>query len=169
MARVFVTGGARSGKSSYAERLASLMGPRVLYLATATAGDDEMQERIQRHRAQRPSEWATIEAPLAPARALAASTEPYDVVLFEDLTLLLSNLLLADERHAEGRTVEEIHAVIQRAPDLVIVSNEVGMGLVPEYPIGRLFRDAMGRVNQRAAELCDEAYFVVAGLPLRLK
>jgi adenosylcobinamide kinase/adenosylcobinamide-phosphate guanylyltransferase len=166
---IFVTGGARSGKSAFAERLASDCGEPVLYVATATAVDDEMAERIARHRAQRPTSWPTLEAPLNPAARAAAALGDGRTVLLEDLTLLLSNLMAHDQAAAEPRALDEIDELLALPAHVVLVSNEVGMGVVPAYPSGRIFRDTLGRINQRAAAACSEAYLLVAGVPLRLK
>ncbi|HET6319329.1 MAG TPA: bifunctional adenosylcobinamide kinase/adenosylcobinamide-phosphate guanylyltransferase, partial [Chloroflexota bacterium] len=160
-----VLGGARSGKSSCAERLATECGEPVLYVATATAGDDEMRERIERHRTQRPASWRTQETPTS----LQPQVSGIHTVLVEDLTLLLSNLMGEDASSAEARAQAEVQALTQLHVNVVLVSNEVGMGLVPPYHLGRVFRDSLGRLNQSAASLVDEAYFVVAGVPLRLK
>jgi adenosylcobinamide kinase / adenosylcobinamide-phosphate guanylyltransferase len=158
--RIFVTGGARSGKSTFAERLATECGEPVAYVATATVTDDEMAERIRLHQARRPRSWRTLEAPLGEFDVDART------ILFEDLTLLLSNLML------RGRELEA-PAIVERLvcsqAHVIIVSNEVGMGIVPSLPLGRAFRDALGRLNQLAAARCTEAYFLVAGLPLKLK
>lgn len=125
-----------------------------------------MTERIAHHRARRPASWATVEVSTDLAGGL-----PSDVgtVLVEDLTLLLSNHMEVDIAQAEARTREEVDDLLTFEANVILVSNEVGMGLVPETVLGRQFRDALGRVNQHAAELCNEVYFVVAGLPLRLK
>jgi adenosylcobinamide kinase/adenosylcobinamide-phosphate guanylyltransferase len=167
---VFVLGGARSGKSAFAEARAADCGEPVLYVATATASDAEMAERIARHQAQRPPHWRTLEAPRQVTRQVTESLGDARTLLVEDLTLLLSNLMLdstADE--AEHAAVRDVEGLLRVPANLVLVSNEVGMGLVPPYPLGRAFRDALGRLNQRAAALADEVYLVVAGLPLRLK
>ncbi len=139
-----------------------------MYVATATAGDDEMAERIALHRASRLQGWRTVEAPLGIAHIGA---EPGDAatVLVEDLTLLLSNLMVEDESGAEARAVAEVNALLALEAHVVLVSNEVGMGIVPPYPLGRVFRDALGRLNQAAAAACGEVYLLVAGLPLQLK
>lgn len=125
-----------------------------------------MAERIAHHRARRPNAWRTIEA-----RTDLASHVLADIatVLVEDLTLLLSNHMETDVAQAEARTIEEVEALLSVRANVVLVSNEVGMGLVPLSALGRQFRDALGRVNQAAAARCTEVYFVVAGLPVRLK
>jgi adenosylcobinamide kinase / adenosylcobinamide-phosphate guanylyltransferase len=125
-----------------------------------------MSERIAHHRARRPRSWQTIEVATDLVAHLA--TEVATIVV-EDLTLLLSNHMEADVIQAEVRTMGELEELLTLEANLILVSNEVGMGLVPETPLGRHFRDALGRVNQHAAELCTEVYFLVAGLPLRLK
>jgi adenosylcobinamide kinase / adenosylcobinamide-phosphate guanylyltransferase len=167
--KIFVLGGARSGKSSFAERLAVECGEPVLYVATATATDAEMAERIARHRTQRPSTWRTLEAPTGIARRLASDAGAVGTVVVEDLTLLLSNLMASKPEGAENHAIGEVEAVLALDAHVIIVSNEVGMGVVPEYALGRHFRDALGRVNQASAAACGEVYLLVAGLPLRLK
>ena len=163
--RVLVLGGARSGKSLYAERLAGECGEPVVYVATARASDAEMAERIAHHRARRPKTWRTVEASLhLPTDGGDAAT-----VVVEDLTLLLSNHMEIDRESAEHNSTNEVNGVLKLAAHVILVTNEVGMGLVPEYPLGRHFRDALGRLNQAVAAACDEVYLIVAGLPLRLK
>jgi adenosylcobinamide kinase/adenosylcobinamide-phosphate guanylyltransferase len=168
--RVLVLGGARSGKSSFAERLAADCGQPVLYVATATAGDDEMAERIRLHQAQRPAGWRTLEASRELDVAVPEALRDARTVLVEDLTLLLSNLML--ELHssaAEARAIAEFDVLLELPADVIVVSNEVGLGIVPPTPLGRVFRDALGRLNQHAAARSSEVYLLVAGLPLRLK
>jgi len=168
-----VLGGARSGKSTFAERLAAAHGGRVTYLATAQAFDAEMTARIAAHRAVRPANWQTAECPLDPAAALRAFGAETDCFLLDCLTLLVSNLLLADESSAEARVQSALDALLaagrETEADLIIVSNEVGLGLVPEYPLGRLYRDLLGKANQRLAAHADHVYYLVAGLPLDVK
>ncbi|MBI5164833.1 MAG: bifunctional adenosylcobinamide kinase/adenosylcobinamide-phosphate guanylyltransferase [Magnetospirillum sp.] len=161
-----VLGGARSGKSSYAEEL--LAGGPALYLATGQAFDAEMAARIATHRARRGPGWSLIEEPLELAAALDRILDPARPVLVDCLTLWIGNLM-----HA-GRDVDAaaaaLCAVLEAARGaVVLVSNEVGLGLVPETPLGRAFRDAQGRVNQRVAATCRRVVFVAAGLPLMLK
>ena len=164
MARTtLVLGGARSGKTAYALTLAD--APRT-YVATATAGDEEMQARIAAHQAERGADWRLIEAPTDLAGALAEVTEGAAVV--DCLTLWLSNLMAAD-RDIDAETEALIAAAAGSPADIVFVSNEIGMGLVPMDALSRQFRDAQGRLNQRIAAAADTAIFVAAGLPLRLK
>jgi adenosylcobinamide kinase / adenosylcobinamide-phosphate guanylyltransferase len=167
--RILVLGGARSGKSAFAERLAGECGEPVLYVASAIAGDDEMAERIALHRAQRPPAWRTLEIPVDLAQRVSSELGDAATVLVEDLTLLLANLLAEDESGAEGRALAEVNALLAFSTHVVLVSNEVGMGVVPPYPLGRFFRDALGRLNQATAAACGEVYLLVAGLPLHLK
>jgi adenosylcobinamide kinase/adenosylcobinamide-phosphate guanylyltransferase len=150
----------------------------VLYVATAAASDEEMAERIRRHQADRPASWRTLEVPLGVAAAVRAALGDARTVLLEDLTLQLSNLLVGPNHdverpaavdEAERNMCAEVDALLQLPAQLVLVSNEVGMGLVPEHPIGRQFRDALGRLNQHVAAGVDEVYFLVAGLPMRLR
>jgi adenosylcobinamide kinase / adenosylcobinamide-phosphate guanylyltransferase len=166
---VFVLGGARSGKSAFGQRLAAECGEPVVYVATAAALDDEMADRIARHRAQRPPTWRTVETPSGIVGALPADLPDFATVLVEDLTLLLANLMTDDAEQSETQAIAEVQALVSLPAHVIVISNEVGLGIVPAFPLGRSFRDALGRVNQAAAAACDEVYLVVAGLPLRLK
>jgi adenosylcobinamide kinase/adenosylcobinamide-phosphate guanylyltransferase len=163
-----VLGGARSGKSRYAERLVEAAAPAGTYCATAQAGDAEMAARIAAHRARRGSFWHTIEAPLAVAPVTAGEARSERPLLVDCLTLWLSNLLLAG-RPAEEEAAALCNALRLAAGPVVLVANEVGMGLVPETPLGRRFRDAAGCLNQEVAAVADRVVFVAAGLPLVLK
>jgi adenosylcobinamide kinase/adenosylcobinamide-phosphate guanylyltransferase len=168
-----VLGGARSGKSRYAERLVEAAAASGTYCATAEAGDAEMAARIAAHRATRDGGgrgifWRTVEAPLALAATIAAEANPERPLLIDCLTLWLSNLMLA-EAPIEEEFAALCMALRDAAAPIVLVANEVGLGLVPETPLGRRFRDAAGRLNQELAGLADRVVFVAAGLPLVLK
>jgi adenosylcobinamide kinase/adenosylcobinamide-phosphate guanylyltransferase len=162
-----VLGGARSGKSLYAERLMRESGLTPLYLATATAGDDEMGARITLHRERRGGDWLTIEEPLRLVDTLIAEARPGRAILVDCLTLWLSNLLFA-ERDLAVETAA-LCTALARLDGVVLVSNEIGMGLVPDNALGRRFRDAQGRLNQAVAAIVPSVVFVAAGLPLALK
>ena len=164
--RTLVLGGARSGKSRYAEGLITTLQPPWAYVATAEAGDEEMAERIKAHRARRGAGWRTLEAPRDLAAALAACKNM--PVLIDCLTLWLSNLMLADaDIDAEVERLEK--ALAAAATPVVMVANEVGSGIVPDHPLGRRFRDLQGSLNQRIAADADRVVLMVAGLPLALK
>lgn len=184
MTRTLVFGGARSGKSAHAEKLARESGKEVVYLATAQAGDGEMATRIAHHRAQRPAEWSTLEEPLRLGDAILREARPGRLLLVDCLTLWLTNLMfstgeaypdvgdiaLPELFHSERAHL--LYALAKMADtdcDLVLVSNEVGMGIVPYGAISRCFTDEAGRLNQAVAAVCDNAVFVAAGLPLHLK
>ena len=180
MTRELILGGARSGKSRLAERQAAAAGLAVHVIVTAEALDDEMRVRIARHQADRPAGWTVCEAPRALAAALAAAAAADRCVVVDCLTLWLANLLDGAEALPPGAGADLLPAfareraalleLIPRLPGRVIfVANEVGLGLVPETPLGRLFRDEAGRLNQAVAALCPRVVFVAAGLPLVLK
>ena len=165
---VLVLGGARSGKSRFAESLARKSGLARIYVATAEAGDAEMTARIAHHRAARGAGWTTVEAPIALVETLAAEARPDRVVLVDCLTLWLSNVMLGGE-DATAATERLAAALAAPAGPIVLVSNEVGLALVPETPLGRAFRDAQGRLNQAVAAVATDVALVAAGQPLRLK
>ena len=163
-----VLGGARSGKSRYAQRLAEDSGRALVFLATATVWDGEMRDRVAAHRRDRDARWRTVEEPLALAEALMRYAEPDAVVLVDCLTLWLTNLMLGG--HAVGEAVDRLaDAIAECRGATILVSNEVGAGVVPDNPLGRAFRDEQGRLNQAMAARCDAAVLVVAGLPVLLK
>jgi adenosylcobinamide kinase/adenosylcobinamide-phosphate guanylyltransferase len=163
-----VLGGARSGKSRYAETLVAESGLDRVYIATAEAGDAEMGERIAQHRTWRGAAWRTVEAPRDLETALKTEAGEGRAVLVDCLTLWLSNLILAGaDVEARGRSLCETAPGLPGL--LIFVSNEVGLGLVPDTPLGRRFRDAQGRLNQAVAEIADRVVFIAAGLPLVLK
>ncbi|MCY4155181.1 MAG: bifunctional adenosylcobinamide kinase/adenosylcobinamide-phosphate guanylyltransferase [Gammaproteobacteria bacterium] len=171
-----VLGGARAGKSSYAETLAR-QGEQTLFVATAESLDDDLRRRIRAHRARRPASWSTLEEPLELAAAIPAALAGHDTVLLDCLTVWISNLLLAQEHEAEADAETAILARAEALLDLyekldtrwIVVSNEVGLGVVPATELGRRYRDLLGRVNQLFAARADKVYLMVAGLPLELK
>jgi len=165
---LLVLGGARSGKSRYAQARVEVYPGRLAYIATAQALDDEMAERIARHRADRGHRWTTREAPIALADAIAAAARDADAVLVDCLTLWLSNLLLA-AHDIDAASAALCDAVARCRVPIVLVANEVGLGIVPDNALARSFRDAAGRLNQALAGQVDEAVFIAAGLPLWLK
>jgi adenosylcobinamide kinase / adenosylcobinamide-phosphate guanylyltransferase len=163
-----VLGGARSGKSAFAEQLIGDSGLARIYLATATSDDDEMKTRIAHHRFSRGDGWITIEEPLALVDALTREATHGRAVLVDCLTLWLSNLMFAErDPEIEARRLTRFLDVAKYP--VVLVSNEVGLGLVPETPLGRAFRDAQGRLNQIVAAAVPQVVFIAAGLPLWLK
>ncbi len=187
---ILILGGARSGKSTFAERLAANSGRTVAFIATATADDDEMRERIAHHRASRPREWHTLEEPLDLAGALVQAYKLADVVLLDCITLWLGNMLLqesagqveSDDKGKEAtsslfderalKEIEALLAVIQSAEPhktLIVVTNEVGLGIVPAYALGRVYRDTLGYVNQLLAHAADRVYLMVAGMAVDIK
>jgi adenosylcobinamide kinase/adenosylcobinamide-phosphate guanylyltransferase len=166
---VLVLGGARSGKTSFAERMAMHAGERPLYLATAQALDAEMLERVRLHQQQRHKRFSTLEEPLELTTALKAAARDHDVILVDCLTLWITNLLGANRNVAEA--VDGLTAALPTIDStrVILVSNEVGLGIVPDNPLARTFRDLTGAAHQRLAEICNEVHFVVAGLPMTLK
>jgi len=166
----FVFGGTRSGKSSYAYRLADKTFKRPVYLATAEALDNEMKQRIALHQKQRGAKWESVESPLDPAGVLVDKKLKCDGILLDCLTVWLSNVLL---KRGEKALAPAIKVLLRAMKDsrwpLIVVSNEVGMGIVPESKLGRIFRDYAGWLNQDMAELADEVVFVVSGVPIVLK
>jgi adenosylcobinamide kinase/adenosylcobinamide-phosphate guanylyltransferase len=167
-ALTLILGGARSGKSRHAEALVMAAASGGTYIATAEPGDAEMAARIAEHRSRRGDFWRTVEAPLDLAPAILAAADPARPILVDCLTLWLSNLMLAGR--VPEHEAETLCAALRAARGpVVLVANEVGMGLVPETPLGREFRDAAGRLNQQVAALAARVVFVAAGLPLVLK
>ncbi len=180
---IFVTGGARSGKSTLAEKKTKEIGSRIAYIATSIAFDDGMKDRIRKHREARPNKWRTIEKYKGFYDVdMNEKFHNIDTVLLDCMTLMVSNLLLEsnidfdncsmDEvDKIEGEIFKEVEALlgIMKDKNLIIVTNEVGMGLVPSYKLGSIFRDIAGRVNQYLAERADEVYFTVSGIPMKIK
>jgi adenosylcobinamide kinase / adenosylcobinamide-phosphate guanylyltransferase len=163
-----IIGGARSGKSQYAEAIVRELPPPWLYVATAEALDDEMRERIAHHRKRRDERWQTVDAPRDLPETLGRLAEARRPMLVDCLTLWLSNCLLADIDTEEAS--DRLMAILEKVPGpIVLVSNEVGLGIVPDTPLGRRFRDAQGRLNQRVAGIADRVVMMVAGLPLTVK
>ena len=171
-------GGARSGKSSYAQRLAEDSGKSVTFLATAQALDDEMSVRIQKHKAERPADWQTLEIPLDISSHIGQIKS--DVVILDCMTLLVTNFLmqfvkddLVDEKpftEALHKEIDDLLAAIRASKlDWIIISNEIGLGLVPPYQMGRVYRDQLGWANQRLAHEADKVIFMVAGIPMNVK
>jgi len=181
---VFITGGARSGKSDFAERIAQQKGEKVVYIATSIPCDDEMKQRITKHRARRPQHWKTFEAFKDIDEIIQQVGSDVDVILLDCVTVMVTNLLLQTGIDFEKCSLEmideieseikgEIGKILKAAEKVnaytIIVSNEVGMGIVPEYRLSRIFRDIAGRINQMIARKADDVYLVVSGIPMRLK
>lgn len=166
--RELILGGARSGKSAFAARLAHSSGLAVTFIATATPGDAEMAARIARHRAERSPDWRVVEAPIQLAAALRAECAADRVVIVDCLTLWLSNVLLAEAPFAIERDAF-IDVLPQLPGRILLVANEVGLGIVPDNALARRFRDEAGALNQAIARLCERVTLVAAGLPLALK
>jgi adenosylcobinamide kinase/adenosylcobinamide-phosphate guanylyltransferase len=167
---ILVLGGARSGKSSWALRYAEETYTSYLFLATAEVGDDEMAERVRLHQASRGPEWGLIEEPLDIAEALQSNIGDADIALIDCATIWLSNILLQKGREAVDAYEERLlKALSQRRQAVIIVSNEVGTGIVPEHPLGREFRDLAGILNQKLAALADKVIMTVAGIPIHIK
>ena len=181
MTRSFILGGARSGKSSYAEQLAAQSRKEVVYIATGQARDAEMQQRIEHHQQRRPQQWRLVEQPIALAQAIQQWCAPERIVLVDCLTLWLSNLLFAERvDYPEVGLIEMPPLFIEQRAlfldslaslngDLIIVSNEVGLGIVPFGAVSRCYVDEAGRLNQEVAKRCENVVLVTAGLPLVLK
>lgn len=182
---IYITGGARSGKSSFAEKKVFQLEKKKIYVATAISFDDEMKERVRLHKLQRGDNWITIESYKNIYKLLEEYKEVNGVVLLDCLTNLVSNNMIMDREIdwdiASQDTIREIEKEIKNevqklidfikgsSLDMVVVSNEIGMGLVPPYALGRYFRDIAGRMNQLVAKECHEAYLIVSGLELKLK
>jgi adenosylcobinamide kinase/adenosylcobinamide-phosphate guanylyltransferase len=187
---IFILGGARSGKSTYAEELAKkLGGDAVLYVATSEVKDDEMRQRVEKHRAARPQAWRTVEAPNRLVEEISQNLKDEKVVLIDCLTLFVSNTLLETtapvedafdppsgnpfDPEIEDRMMGEMKALVktqqQSSIDMIVVSNEVVLGLVPPYELGRAYRDMLGRANQYLAAQADEVLFLVSGIPMKIK
>lgn len=168
--KTLILGGVRSGKSRYAEDLATMHNGPVAVIATGTAGDEEMAARIAAHRARRPSHWRVLEEPIALGRALLEAARPDSVVIVDCLTLWLTNILLQTDAGLLQQESAALLAAVQSAPGpVILVSNEVGCGIVPVNELARRFADATGSLHQRLAQVCDRVVLMVAGLPLTVK
>ena len=169
MSLILIGGGARSGKSRHALRIARRCGANLAFIATATAADEEMSDRIALHRHERGPEFTTFEEPLAVAPLIDAQAGHFDAIVVDCLTLWLNNLLYA----AAARIDEECRRLVQAAASapapVILVTNEVGCGIVPENALARQFRDDAGKLNQQAAEAAAEVYWMVFGVPLKVK
>ena len=169
---IFVTGGARSGKSQFAQDLAHSLEGRTVFIATAEALDDEMRKRIANHRRTRPSNWDTVEEPRHLGQAVQECAGAYDILLIDCLTLWISNLLTNDPLPETeiGREIKSfINSCKTERSTVIIVSNEVGMGIVPVDRLTRLYRDIVGRANQGISSEADEVYLVVSGISMKIK
>lgn len=175
---VLITGGVRSGKSRFAQELASKSGKRVLFVATATAGDEEMRKRIEEHRKARPKDWSTLEVTTHIGSQILKKIDGAQIVIVDCITLLVNNILglhgeQVDASSVEKEVVSEISELIkcidQAGASFIIVTNEVGAGIVPDNKMARLYRDLLGKANQLLAERADEVYLMVAGLPVKIK
>ncbi len=172
---ILVLGGARSGKSRFAQELAGKLGNKVLFIATGEPLDEEMQARIDEHKKARPKSWRTLELPTNIGRQLEVDIGDADVVIIDCLTLLVCNRLgdELDYLKAEKQVMAEINELVSCTDKLdasfIIVSNEVGVGLVPETKLGRIYRDILGKANQLVAQHANEVYFIVAGIPAKIK
>tara|TARA_B100000575_G_C23116946_1_gene645808 strand:+ start:838 stop:1440 length:603 start_codon:yes stop_codon:yes gene_type:complete len=175
---IFVSGGARSGKSSFVEEWAKKNGKNILFIATAQRSDEEMDERINNHIKNRPKTWKTLERKLNISESFNNSYKKYDTIILDCINLLSSNALL--ELPKNSTQIESDFAVMNQIDDIIkiynnysatwlIVTNEVGLGLVPSSKLGRLFRDSLGRANQKLANIADEVIFMVSGIPLYIK
>jgi adenosylcobinamide kinase/adenosylcobinamide-phosphate guanylyltransferase len=175
---ILILGGARSGKSTFAQELAAqLAGDKVLFVATAQAADQEMRERIEKHQRERPAGWETLEVPRSIGQSIQVCAGQPEAILIDCLTLLVSNLVVSVPdpfaAEVEQQVVAEVDELIECAEQFsgttIIVSNEVGLGLVPPYPLGRAYRDLLGKANQILAQTADQVYFMVAGIPMIVK
>jgi adenosylcobinamide kinase / adenosylcobinamide-phosphate guanylyltransferase len=165
---IFLVGGARSGKSSLATSLAKRLAAPVRFIATSRADDEEMASRVEEHRRHRPGDWKVVEAPIDLETALRSASEAETVVV-DCVTLWISNLMVERDDATISQMVDEVIVAIgDRGGETIVVSNEVGSGIVPMHPVGRRFRDVQGRANQSFARAADAAYYIVAGKALRL-
>ncbi len=176
---ILILGGSRSGKSEFAEKIAADTNKRVVYIATASICDDEMAERVRLHQERRPGNWVTVEEEIDVLGVLGKYGQG-DVLLLDCATVWITNLLL-DQQHSDLKTasvknekhileqVARMPEAVENGADLIVVSSEVGLGLIPEYPLGRVFRDLAGKANQLLASKADSVFLLVAGLPMEIK
>jgi adenosylcobinamide kinase / adenosylcobinamide-phosphate guanylyltransferase len=169
MPLILIGGGSRSGKSSYALLRARQYGRRLAFLATAEAGDDEMRTRISKHQEERGPAFQTLEIPLELPTVLAARQGEFDAIVIDCLTLWLSNLMMEGKRNPESMLQELTAVAGKSAAHIILVTNEVGCGIVPDNALAREFRDTAGRLNQMAGLVADEVYWMVFGIPLKVK
>ncbi|MFQ6044056.1 MAG: bifunctional adenosylcobinamide kinase/adenosylcobinamide-phosphate guanylyltransferase [Candidatus Poribacteria bacterium] len=179
MSLILITGGARSGKSRYAVELAKQKSGKVAFIATAIAGDEEMTQRIRMHQSARPTDWTTIEESINVAQSIADVVSNHDIIIVDCLTLLITNLVFEPPYQGEidDEKEEKIYAAVEQIIEttknieatVIVISNELGMGLVPEDALARRFRDIAGRANQLMAEAADEVYVCISGIPMRIK
>jgi adenosylcobinamide kinase/adenosylcobinamide-phosphate guanylyltransferase len=171
MKSILITGGARSGKSQFAQKLAVAAGGKVLFIATAEAKDEAMRLRIEAHRQSRPKGWKTVEAPLGVSEIIGQNIGGAEIVVVDCITMLAANIML--QGGGEELVLREIEAIINQMDRLgatfILVTNEVGLGIVPDNELSRRYRDCLGRANQILAQHADEVYLMVAGIPVRLK
>ena len=168
--KVLIVGGARSGKSRFALELAKRLGGKVLFVATASPKDEEMRKRIEEHRRRRPRDFETLEVERGVYKELS-KIKGYDTIVIDCISILVANIMGDREEGFEEDVWEEIKGLsgIMEGRNFVLVSNEVGMGVVPPSPLGRAYRDILGEVNQFLSSICDEVYFMLSGVPLKLK
>ncbi len=183
---ILILGGARSGKSRFAQQLAEKLGKKVLFVATGQPLDDEMASRIEEHRKKRPQNWRTLEIDIKVGQKLRERIADVDVVLLDCVTLLVSNILTKEGEESschcerseaisetEKRVIDEIEELIEcinkHESIFIVVSNEVGLGLVPDNKLGRVYRDLLGKANQLLAQHADEVYFMASGIPVKIK
>ncbi len=181
---ILITGGARSGKSTYAEEIAFSLGEKILYIATAIACDDEMKERVRRHKLRRPDSWVTLEGFRSFDKSLPPVVEGRDAVLLDCITNMVSNIMLQKAMDWDSLSTEDVieaekdvDTEVDKLLDVIgkteltfiLVTNELGMGVVPPSALGRAVRDIAGRTNQKLARAADEVYLCVSGIPVRIK
>ena len=178
MKSTLITGGARSGKSQFAQELALKSGGEVLFVATAEAGDEEMKKRIEAHRKARPSTWQTLEVTTHIGRRITLNVRQVQTVIIDCITLLINNIFQRHDEAIESAIIEEevmaeinelVYCIEKSSARFIIVTNEVGLGLVPADKVSRLYRDLLGKVNQVLAQHVDEVILMVAGIPIAIK